>query len=1018
MKINLKNKKFHYTPPENGYPEWNNNPQLFQLNRMDAHATLIPFDTVEEALAGKRNESLHYLSLNGDWKFSFASSPEKRILDFYKLEYDCNGWREITVPGHWQLQGYDYPQYTNIKYPWSNTENISQPYATTVYNPVGSYVKTFEIPKEWNGNPVYINFQGVESAFYVWINGEFVGYSEDSFTPAQFDITPYITEGINKLAVEVYRWSDASWLEDQDFWRLSGIFRDVFLFWTPETHIYDFTVITELDDIYENAELMIKAKVNNYNGEQLKKFSVEAQLYNSKNEAVLCVPFNIENSINSDQYIELKNERELTETVSCQVGFRKFEIKDGLMMINGKRIVFKGVNRHEFSTDKGRAIGYPEMLADIKLMKAFNINAVRTSHYPNNELWYDLCDKFGLYVIDETNLESHGSWNYGAVEEEPSVVPGSKVEWTQAVIDRCNSMYQRDKNHPSILIWSLGNESWGGENFIKMHDYLKEMDPTRLIHYESVSHLRTWEAASDIESHMYTTFEEIETYAKSNPKKPFIYCEYCHAMGNSCGNLKDYWDLFEKYPVLQGGFIWDWIDQAIRTKTYDGIEYLAYGGDFNEPVHDGNFCGNGIIFADRTLSPKIYEVKKCYESVSFQALNIEEGLIKITNQFNFINLIEYDLVWEILKNGECHMKGTCAMDCEPLHSTSVLLNYSIPEAAIGDEYILSLSIQLQSDNSWAKKGHEIAFAQFPIPVSLKKAEQSAVYKSNLEISDKDLDICIQGDDFTVTFNKFTGMLYSYTYKNVPMIKEAPVPNFWRAVTDNDCGNNLQIRCKVWKDASIERKLESFNLISNSDNVEIEVVYQLLAVQNSLCKIKYKITSDGEITISETLLPENELPEIPEIGMMLQMFGDFNHISWYGKGPHENYWDRATGAKIGIYSGIVTEQMVPYLKPQECGNKTDVRWARIKNKDGIGLYISSDSVFELGAIPYTPFELESYDHQYKLPISDKTVLRINYKQMGVGGDDSWGAKTHAKYTLFANKIYEFTYRIKGFTTNFT
>jgi len=599
--------KFVYQPPANGYPEWNNNPDVFQLNRMEAHASMMPFLTLSEALIGDHSASPYYRSLNGIWKFAFAETPDQRIQAFYQSDYDCSEWVDMPVPSHWQLQGYDYPQYTNIRYPWSALEpDLKAPFAPTAYNPVGSYVRTFRVPEAWRDQPVFISFQGVESAFYIWINGELVGYSEDTFTPAEFDITPYLTDGENKLAVEVYRWCDASWLEDQDFWRLSGIFRDVYLYTAPSLHIADFFVRTNLDAEYRDAELQLDVKLANYANLTVDAITVEAQLYDSDKRAILEQPISMTASFRgeNDRSIELSTivanpllwsaemphlytlvislidkDGKLLELVSCRTGFRRFELKDGLMKINGQRIVFKGVNRHEFSPDTGRALSKEDMVRDIQLMKAYNVNAVRTSHYPNQSIWYALCDEYGLYVIDETNLETHGTWSYGQKELIEENIPGSKPEWRANVLDRCNSMFQRDKNHPSIVIWSLGNESYGGDNFIAMHSFLKLSDPTRLVHYEGVFHYKSSESATDIESTMYIKPKDVEQYARNNPQKAYIICEYSHAMGNSCGGLHLYWELFDRYDILQGAFIWDWIDQAIRTKTPEGIEYLAYGGD-------------------------------------------------------------------------------------------------------------------------------------------------------------------------------------------------------------------------------------------------------------------------------------------------------------------------------------------------------------------------------------------------------------------------------------------------------
>jgi len=1062
--------KYSYKPPENGFPEWNNNPEIYQLNRMEAHATLMPYSTIEEALKCNRESSSYYKSLNGKWKFSFAENPDKRVKNFYELDYDCSGWDEITVPGHWQLQGYDYPQYTNVRYPWEGKEDIKPPFAPTKYNPVGSYVRTFTIPDEWKGQPVYLSFQGVESAFYVWVNGDFVGYSEDTFTPAEFDITPYLIEGENKLAVEVYRWCDGSWLEDQDFWRLSGIFRDVYLYSTPDVHIYDFFVTTDLDGNYVNGELRVKAKLVNYFRKDMGRYTVEAMLFDKSHnlvkniimEATLnegCYSTEIEGSCFVENPLKWSAEYpnlytlvlvlrdstgKIVETESCRVGFRKFEIVDGIMKINGKRIVFKGVNRHEFSHEKGRAIDYSDMVRDIKLMKAFNINAVRTSHYPNNPLWYDLCDEYGIYVIDETNLETHGTWAYDQRHEKPDTVPGSKKEWTGAVLDRCNSMFQRDKNHPCVLIWSLGNEAWGGENFIIMHDFFKKNDPTRVVQYEGVSRVREYEAASDIESRMYSRPHDIEFYARRNPKKPFVLIEYCHAMGNSCGNLFKYTELFDRYPVLQGGFIWDWIDQAIKTRSEEGTEYLGYGGDFGDTPNDGNFCGNGLIFADRTISPKIYEVKKCYQNVKFEGEDIRNGRIKITNNHLFTNLNEYDLYWKVTANGIPVSEGKMCVDIEPLSSETVTIPYEIPDergietahertvegpdgktgmGPVDTEYILTVGFLTKEDSLWAQKGHEIAYEQFIIPCEYKapcipgmSCENTAACPGIDAIALKDEETCfiIEGQNFAVKFNKANGNLESYRYHGHEILKNTPVPNFWRAVTDNDRGNGHPARCGVWREAGEKRELRSLTVERSDGRIEVKQVYTFANMVSKSAEtylfVNYTVHGGGEIGIRMKLAPGEGLPEIPEIGMMFILDKSFEDITWYGRGPHDNYWDRNCGARIGIYEDKVQNQFVPYLRPQECGNKTDVRWAKISGSNGIEIKFIGEPVFEMNALPYTPFELEACDHPYKLPESDKVVLRINYRQMGVGGDDSWGARTHPDFTLYANRIYEYSFKL--------
>ncbi|CAN7715567.1 glycoside hydrolase family 2 TIM barrel-domain containing protein [Paenibacillus sp. LjRoot56] len=1044
--------KFVYTAPENGYPEWNNNPEIYQLNRLEAHATLMPYHTEAEALAGVREASQFYQNLNGTWKFHFAENAEGRPQDFYKTDFDTNKWADMPVPSHWQLQGFDFPQYTNIIYPWVGHEDLKPPFAPVKYNPVGSYVRNFSIPEGWSGQPVYLSFQGVESAFYVWVNGDLVGFSQDSFTPADFDITPYLIAGENKLAVEVYRWSDASWLEDQDFWRLSGIFRDVYLYSTPTAHIADFKVDTHLDGACQDAELRIKATITNYDLKSQGVHHVEAMLYDGEQRALWeeALRVGIQATDIEKQQVELSahivqpakwsaespylytlvlrllnEEGTLLETESCKVGFRKFEIEDGLMKINGEVITFKGVNRHEFDRDRGRSVDAESMLADILLMKQYNINAVRTSHYPNNPLWYELCDQYGLYVIDETNLETHGSWSYPQFEL-GETVPGSRPEWTGAVLDRANSMMQRDKNHPSIVIWSLGNESFGGDNFFKMHDFLREADPSRVVHYEGVFWWRESERASDMESQMYSKIEKIEEYAKNNPKKPFILCEYSHAMGNSCGNLFKYWELFDQYPILQGGFIWDWIDQSIRTTTPDGISYQAYGGDFGDTPNDGNFCGNGLIFADRSVSPKLHEVKKCYQNVKFEAVDAVKGQIKVTNQFLFTNLNEYDWIWTIARNGVVESQQfTGSYTVAPGETTTIELKLdSVERLFPNDEFVLTLSLVLRDDTLWAAKGHEIAWEQFILPAvnsvaharnweAEKESAAALSTESAIQVVRTADRISLEGERFALQVDAVTGDITSYLFDGVELFQTGPVPNFWRAYTDNDRGNQHHIRCAPWQEAGSGRKLLSLNAKSlDAGRAEVRVRYELATTPASEVQLVYTVSASGEVEVGMQLTPGDKLPEIPEVGVMFELDAAFENLTWYGRGPHENHWDRNVGAKLALHNGTVAEQFVPYLRPQECGNKTDVRWATLTNSAGRGLRITGLPTVELNALPYSPSELEAHDHPYKLPASDKVVVRVNYKQMGVGGDDSWGARTHPEFTLFANRTYAYAFTFQG------
>lgn len=1034
--------KLVYTPPTNGYPEWNNNPELFQINRMDAHSTWIPFDTTEEALIGDSKASSNYMSLNGLWKFAYAETPDKRIRQFFELDYDCSTWAELTVPSHWQLHGYDYPHYTNVRYPWSEREpELKPPFAPTQYNPVGSYVRTFTVPEGWAEQPVFISFQGVESAFYVWLNGELVGYSEDTFTPAEFDLTPYLARGENKLAVEVYKWCDASWLEDQDFWRFSGIFRDVYLYTTPEAHIYDFCVRTELDDQYRNAELRLDVKLIDYFERTSGNVIVEAELIDHEQKPVFDKPLSqkIDFQGTSTQTLGFSttvvdplkwsaeqpnlytlilslrgDDGDLLEAVSCHVGFRKFELKDGLMKINGKRIVFKGVNRHEFSCDTGRAISVDDMIRDIHLMKAHNVNAVRTSHYPNQTTWYDLCDEYGLYVIDETNLEAHGSWTYRQTELDEYTLPGSKPEWRENVLDRCNSMLQRDKNHPSVVIWSLGNESFGGDNFIAMHDFLKQQDPTRLVHYEGQFHYPASSASTDIESTMYAKLADVEQYALNDPKKPYIICEYSHAMGNSCGGLHLYWELFEKYDILQGAFIWDWIDQAIRVKQSDGTEFMAYGGDFGESPHDGNFCGDGLIFADGTVSPKLYEVKKCYQNVKFEAVDKEAGRFRVSNRNLFTDLDEYDLKWEVACYGTTVQTGQIDLALPAGEVTEITVPFAhANETTPSGEYVLTLSLALKETTIWAEAGHEVTWEQFVLPVVQYEAHPNeTAISNNMHVKEEVNHLNILVANTSLQFNKANGTLVSIQNEGEELLLEPVRPNFWRAVTDNDLGNKHNERCAIWRTVWDKSTLRSFEWNNEREHVIVRAEYVLQTEPVSSLVVEYQIGNNGSIDVFQEFSPGQGLPEIPEIGMLFVLKDSLNTISWYGRGPHENYWDRKTGARLGYFSGRVQDQFVPYIRPQECGNKTDVRYASItQGEDGAGIRIEGNPVLELNALPWTPEELEANDHIYKLPASQKTVVRVNYKQMGVGGDDSWGAPTHSEFTLPADKTYVFRFAFR-------
>lgn len=992
---------------------WLQNSEVFEVNRMAPHSDHKYFATMQEARAN--NCSLKK-SLNGVWKFAYAKNIQAVPVDFYKVDYDTKGWGSIQVPGHIELQGYDKPQYVNTMYPWDGHEKLVPPEIPSIYNPVGSYVTEFEVPKGWENRPLYISFQGVESAFYVWLNGEFVGYSEDSFTPAEFDLTQFAKAGKNKLAVMVVKWSSGSWLEDQDFWRFSGIFREVYLYTVPQTHISDLRVVTELDSAYENATLKVDLKVEgncccevalmlkDKVGQCIISTSVEGA-ENIHFEEDIATPYlwSAENPYLYDMTLLVKESGKIIEVVTQKVGFRKFEMKDKIMCLNGKRIVFNGVNRHEFSCYNGRCVSKEEMLWDVQTMKRYNINAVRTCHYPNQTYFYELCDEYGLYLIDEANLESHGTWQkLGAVKPE-HVVPGSRPEWEGVALDRAKSMLERDKNHPSILLWSCGNESFGGENIYKMSQYFRANDKTRLVQYEGVFHDRSFNDTSDVESQMYPRTWDIEKYLLDNPKKPFICCEYTHAMGNSNGGMDRYVALTEKYPMYQGGFIWDFIDQGLLTETKYGEKYLAYGGDFGDRPTDYNFCVNGIIFADRKVSPKMQEVKYNYQMFHIE---ISKNQVVITNKHLFIGTEDYRLHFEVLRDGKLFEEGTLEIDIPA--GTTKQLDLPLEEMTAPGEYAVTAKICLKEDTLWAKRGHEVAFGQMVYKV---QEEAQREKKEKVTVADCDVNFGVRGEHFHIMYSKSYGGMISYKYKGKECISAMPMPNFWRALTDNDNGNKMGHRYAQWKIASLYPIVKDIQTSWDETQAVIIYVYELPTVPVATCEVTYTTYGDGEVQVEMKYKGTSGLSEMPEFGMLMKVPNTYHHVAWYGYGPDENYSDRRQGARLGIFENKVIDNVSPYVIPQECGNKTGVRWAKITDDRGEGILIKSDEM-EFSALPYTPHELENATHHYELPKQVHTVLKMSLRQMGIGGDDSWGACTLDEYLIPSHEDMSFKWSMKA------
>ncbi len=1000
--------------------EWLENPEVFKINRIDGHSDHLYFETFEEA------ENLKELklkqSLNGIWKFSYAENPEKRVKEFYQENFDYSEFTEINVPGHIEMQGFDRIQYINTLYPWDGREYLRPPYISKEYNPVGSYIKEFELDEKLKNKKVFLSFQGVETAFYVWINGEFIGYSEDSFTPSEFEVTDYLKEGKNKVAVEVYKRSSASWLEDQDFWRFSGIFREVYLYAVPDTHIQDIFVKTKLSENFQDAAVEIDISILGEDKGTLDVYVKDPdgkEIFNitdCKIEENFTVKFFLKNvklwsAENPELYTFIlavyDEKKKLKEVVPQKVGMRKFELKDGIMKLNGKRIIFKGINRHEFSHKSGRVITEEEMIWDIKFMKQHNINAVRTSHYPNESLWYRLCDEYGIYLMDETNLESHGTWMKMGKPEPSWNIPGNIPEWQEAVLDRAESMLERDKNHPSVLMWSCGNESYAGEDILNMTRYFHERDTTRIVHYEGCFWNREYSDCSDIESRMYAKVKDIEEYLKTNPEKPYISCEYMHAMGNSCGGLMKYTELEDKYEKYQGGFIWDYIDQAIAVNK-DGKEVLYYGGDFMERPSDYSFCGNGIVFADRTITPKAQEVKYLYQNV--EIIPNAEGCI-IKNKALFENLSKYKFIYSLKQEDKVLKSGEFEVNCKAGEKTGFL----IPWGDIKPEgtFTRNVSMVLKEDTLWAEEGFEIAFGQEIVEnKKAEKIEKEENLEKDFEVIEGDGNIGVKTGDTRALFSRDKGLV-SLTYNGREMIIERPQPVFWRAATDNDKGYNHGHTCSMWLGASLYQKvrLESWNVSEDKKSLTVKYVHEIPVVPAVETAVLYTMDSTGNLKVTVEYNGEKGLPELPILGMKFKMAKEYDRFKYFGKGPEENHIDRNKGARLDVFSRKVTENRTPYLVPQECGNRTEIRWAEITDENNLGIkFVYDEKPFEFSVLENSFLELEQAAHIYELPEHHYTYVTIAMKQMGVGGDDSWGAPVLEEFCIPSDKNYKYSFYV--------
>jgi beta-galactosidase len=1022
-------------------PDWENQ-AVFNINREAPRAWFVPFRDLSKLGESSPMESSLIHSLNGSWKFHLAQNPGERPVDFFKENFDTGDWDLIPVPSNWEMHGYDYPIYTNVKFPHEK----NPPFMQKHYNPTGSYLTDFTLPEGWEDKEIYLHFGAVSSAMYVWINEQQVGYSEDSKTPAEFNITPYLKEGKNSLAVLVYKWSDASYLEDQDFWRMGGITRDVFLMARNSCHIRDFRVVAGLDESYRDGTFNLQVELVNLDKDSVPACSVQATLLDDQENVIMDETLAVDLKDGSawaklekrfdhvkqwsaeipnlyQLRIQLKDEKgEVIEAIQQDVGFRTVEIRDAKLLVNGKYIYLKGTNLHEHHDVNGHVMDEETMLKDILLMKSHNLNAVRTSHYPQPERWYELCNQYGLYLVDEANIESHGM-GYG----NESLAKDSS--WMAAHLFRTENMFERDKNQPSVIIWSLGNEAGNGINFKATYKYLKDKDSTRPVQYEQA---RTGDN-TDIICPMYMRMEAMERYAKGaagTPTRPLIQCEYVHAMGNSVGNMQDYWDLIEKYEVLQGGFIWDWVDQGLLTTNEEGEKYWAYGGDFGpeDVPSDGNFCNNGVVNPDRGIKPTLLEVKKVYQNIGFNVADLSKGVISLENKYSFLNLDRFNFTWTIRSDGESLQSGNMdGVNLAPGEKKEFNLGYSI-DPQPGKEYFLNIEASLKSADGLVDAGTMLAREQFQLPYNLPALADQRDYPA-LSYKKNKKAITVTGESFSLQFDPLSGMITKYVSEGQDLFLSGPAPNFWRAPTDNDFGNNNHKRARVWRNVGERREVSKVKVKKeNSGSMSISVSSVLndldgkpIADYTTL----YVINGLGEVTVTnDIIMTAEKLSELPRFGMNMVMPRNFETLTWLGRGPHESYQDRKTGAFVDLYSGSVSDQYWPYLRPQENGNKEDVRWAAITNQEGSGILFQGAPLISVSAHHNIMEDFESIErsdgrhvegvrpvnrHTVDVKPRDLTSVNIDYKQMGVGGDDSWGAPIHKEYRL-SGQSYSYTFKM--------
>lgn len=1030
----------HDPRPDEAVDRYNwENLEVLRVGTEPPHATLFPFESRKLALSGDRTASRRFRSLDGEWRFFWVRRPADRPLNFFRPGYDATAWDTIAVPSNWEIQGYGYPIYLDVEYPFP----LDWPRIPHDYNPVGSYLRTFEVPADWREQQVVLHLGAVKSAVYVWLNGEYVGYSQGAKTPVEFDITGRLGPGENTLALEVYRWSDGSYLEDQDFWRLSGIEREVFLYAAPPLHIRDLFARPDLGEGYRDGTLHVDVALRNV-GDTPGDRRLRATLLDdgAKSHAILeetrdvVVDPGAETRVRFDAQVtaprrwtaetpelytlllELLDGRDkVVAAVATKVGFRKIEVSGGQLLVNGVPITIRGVNRHETDPRTGHVIDETSMLRDIRLMKQNNINAVRTAHYPNHPRWYELADRYGLYLVDEANIESHGY----AGTDRPL---GNEPAWIPAHLDRTLRMFERDKNHPAVIFWSLGNEAGDGVVFEETYAALKARDPSRPVQYEGAGRA----AHTDLYVPMYARIHRIEAYARTNPARPLILCEYAHAMGNSVGNLQDYWDVIDRYPSLQGGFIWDWADQAQLRHDADGKAFWAYGGDYDHPrmPNDSNFCNNGLVTADRRPHPHLHEVMKVYQPVRIEAVDLTAGRVRIVNRQDFVGLDRFAFDWRVEADGMPIAAGPLEVaDPGPRAAVEVTVPLPVVDPTPGFEYLLTVSAKTARDEPLIPAGHELAWGQLALPWSRPAETITLDALSPLAVDESVRYVDVTGTNFALRITKQQGRLTSFEWRGRELLRTGPVPNFWRAPTDNDLGNDMHVRTRVWREAGQRPEVLDVIVEELSPHVVRLRVEMLLPAVGSRYRTTYTVYATGDVVVeADYRAGRSDLPELPRFGMTLTLPGTFDRMTWFGRGPHESYQDRKTGAAVDRFAGTVWEQFHAYTRPQETANKTDVRWMALTDEQGVGLLAVGAPLLSASAweFPVDEIDFEPLDdlREIIVPASqrhgadvrrhDFVTWNIDHKQMGVGGDTSWGARTHPEYTLTAPG-YRYRYRLR-------